>query len=134
MTKEEYVQILDNAFTHGIPFINITEFYSYALIPQGGDKWVEISYDLEEKNVDQREMTATKAFNMLCEEIEKGMSEAVEDFMLIRWKEFKGKLAGSDQEKLTAAIAEMTGNAANYSANLPVVKDKSDLEKVKAKI
>jgi hypothetical protein len=134
MTKEEYDAILNSSFDKGTPFINITEFYSFALIPMGGDKWAEISYDLEEKSVERRELSSTKAFNMLCEEIEKGMSEAVEDFMLIKWKEFKGTLSGSDEDKIKAAIAELTSHPTTYSANLPVVLNKDDLGKVKSKI
>ncbi len=41
MSKEEYSIILQSAFDNGIPFINILEFYTYALIPLG-DKWLVV--------------------------------------------------------------------------------------------
>lgn len=134
MAKADYIKILDTAFNSGIPFINITEFYSYALIPQGPDKWLEVSYDLEEKSPETRVLNSTKAFNMFCEEVEKGLSEAIPDFQLFKWKEFKNKLTGSDEVKLTTAIKEITANASSYSSKLPVVLHKNDLAKVTDKI
>ena len=134
MSKEEYVEILNSAFNNGTPFINITEFYSYALIPMGGDKWVEISYDLEEKNVEKREVNATKAYNMLNEEIEKGMADLVDDLNIFKWKEFKATLTGTDGEKIEKAVKEIIGNASNYSTKLPVVFNKDDIAKVISKI
>lgn len=135
MSKDEYIAILDTSFDHGTPFINITEFYSFALIPLANGNWLNCSYDFEEKSlIEKKEINATSAFNQFCEEVEKGMSEAVEDFMLFKWKEFKKTLTGSEGDKLKAGINELISKASEYSKNLPVVLKKEDLAKVKAKL
>jgi hypothetical protein len=134
MSKEEYIAILDSSFANGTPFINYTEFYSYALIPQADGKWLEISYDFEEKSVDKRELVGSKALMNLWEEIEKGLSEAIDDFQLFKWKEYKKTIPGSDDDKVKGSIKELTANGAAYSKNLPVVSKKEDLDKVKAKL
>ena len=134
MSKDDYVALLDSAFNEGTPFINMTEFYSYALIPQG-DKYLEVSYDFEDKAImDKTELSATDAYNHLCEEVEKAMCEEILDFMLVTWKEFKAGAAGSDAEKVKASIEELVNNHEKYSKNFPVVYNKDDLDKVKAKL
>ncbi len=134
MSKEEYSKFLQSAFDNGIPFINITEFYSYALIPQG-DKWLEISYDFEGKSIDEKkEITGDSAFFKLCEEVEKSMALELEVFYLNKWKEFKQGLSGSEGEKLKACIKELTSNSETYSKDLPVVFNKEDLGKILGKL
>jgi len=134
MTKEEYSELLNHAFDEGTPFINITEYYSFALIPKGG-KWLELAYDFEEKNLDEKnEITGEDAYNKFCEEVEKAMCEEVEDFMLVHWKEFKTRLSGSPEDNLKAGITELTANHTKYSKNLPVVFSKDDLSKVLSKL
>jgi hypothetical protein len=135
MSKDEFVALIDQSFDNGTPFIDVLQFYSYALIPKGGGKWLEVSFDFEEKVImENNEINDTTAFNRLCEEVEKAMSDETEDFMLVTWKEFKGKLSGSDGEKITAGIKELVSNAASYSKNLPIVLNKDDLAKVKSKL
>ena len=134
MSKEEYSKLLQSAFDNGIPFINITEFYSYALIPQG-DKWLEISYDFEGKSIDEKkEITGDSAFFKLCEEVEKSMALELEVFYLNKWKEFKQGLSGSEGEKLKDCIKELTSNSETYSKDLPVVFNKEDLGKILGKL
>ena len=134
MSKDEYSAILDKSFDEGTPFINYTEYYSYALIPKGG-KWLEVSYDFEEHEImENNELSETDAYLKLCEEIEKAMSEELEIFYLNKWKDFKGKLEGSEGEMLKALIAEITTNPTTYSDTLPVVLNKDDLSKVKEKL
>ena len=132
--SEEFSSILDGAFANGQLFIDYTDFYCYVLAPQGDGTWLEASYDLEEKSVEKRTLSATKAFNNLCEELEKGLSEGVEDFNVFKWKEFRTALSGEDNEKVQAAITEIIGNASNYSANLPVIASADGLDIVKGKL
>ena len=134
MSKEEYSKLLQSAFDNGIPFINVTEFYSYALIPQG-DKWLEIAYDFGGKSIDEKkEIDGSSAFFNLCEEIEKAMSEELEIFYLNKWKEFKQGLSGSEGDKLKACIKELTTNSETYAKDLPVVLNKEDLGKILSKL
>ena len=134
MSKEEYSKLLESAFDNGIPFINITEFYSYALIPQG-DKWLEISYDFEEKSIDEKkEIAEDLAFFKLCEEVEKSMALELEVFYLNKWKEFKQGLSGTEGEKLISCIKELTSNSETYAKDLPVVLNKEDLGKILSKL
>jgi hypothetical protein len=135
MGKDEYVALLDGAFANGTPFINYTEFYSYALIPQGGGKWLEVSYDYEDHEImDKKEIDDVEAYNRLCEEVEKAMCEEIEDFMLVHWKEFKGGLGEAAADNVVASIAELTSNPTKYSKDLPLVTGAGDLDKVKAKL
>lgn len=134
MSKEEYTKLLQSAFDNGIPFINVTEFYSYALIPQG-DKWLEIAYDFGGKSIDEkREIDGSSAYFNLCEEIEKAMSEELEIFYLNKWKEFKQGLSGSEGDKLKACIKELTTNSETYAKDLPIVLNKEDLGKILSKL
>ena len=134
MSKEEYSKFLQSAFDDGIPFINITEFYSYALIPQG-DKWLEIAYDFGEKSIDEKkEIDGASAFFKLCEEVEKSMALELKVFYLNKWKEFKQGLSGSEGDKLKSCIKELTSNSAIYSDELPVVFNKEDLGKILNKL
>lgn len=134
MSKEEYSKLLQSAFDNGIPFINVTEFYSYALIPQG-DRWLEISYDFEGKSIDEKkEITGDSAFFKLCEEVEKSMALELEVFYLNKWKEFKQGLSGSEGEKLKGLIKELTTNSEIYAKDLPVVLNKEDLGKILSKL
>ncbi len=122
MTKSTYTEMLQQAFTQGTPFINYTEFYSYALIPQGGGKWLEVSYDFEDHEfLENHIISGVEAFQNFCEEIEKAMSSELEVFYLNRWTEFKEGLSGSEEEKLIALISELVSNPETYAENLPVV-------------
>ena len=134
MSKEEYSKLLQSAFDNGIPFINFTEFYSYALIPHG-DKWLEISYDFEEKSIDEKkEIDGGSAFFKLCEEVEKSMALELKVFYLNKWKEFKQGLSGSEGDKLKSCIKELTSNSKTYSEDLPVVFNKEDLGKILSRL
>lgn len=134
MTKADYTEILNQSFSQGTPFINFTEFYSYALIPQG-DKWLEASYDFEDHELlEKNEISGDQAFLKFCEEIEKAMSAELEVFYLNKWTEFKGGLSGSEEEKLKALIQELTTNTSTYGENIPIVLNEGDLSKVLDKL
>ena len=134
MSKAEYTEILQSAFTQGTPFINFTEYYSYALIPQGGN-WLEISYDFEDHEViEKNEIPATKAYAKFCEEIEKAMSAELELFYLNKWVEFKSALSGSEEENLNSLIQEFTSNTDTYGKDIPIVRSEADISKVIEKL
>ena len=134
MSKDKLISILDSSFEHGTPFIDYTEHYVYALIPTA-DGWNEVSYDIEGKELDEKKITAARAFNMLIEEVEKGISMEIKDFMLGTFKDFRKALGDKpDQEKLTTIIKELTENKAKYSESLPIITSKDELDLVKSKL
>jgi hypothetical protein len=136
MSKEKMIAILDGAFDKGVPFIDYTPNYIYCLIPTDDkDKWLEVSYDIPSKELDERSLTSEKAYALLCEEIEKGISMEITDFMLAKFKEFKESIKGSShREKIVGIINEMVTNTTNYSQNLPVITKKESLDLVKGKV
>ena len=135
MSKDKFVTILDSSFEHGSPFIDYTTDYIYCLIPTSdATKWKEVSYDIAGKELEEKELAADMAYVMLCEEIEKGLSMYIEDFMLGKFKEFKESIKDKpDVEKIKGVITELTTNATTYSQNLPVAK-KDTLDLVKDKV
>lgn len=135
MSKDKLIAILDGAFNSGTPFICYTNDYVYALIPLGGSQWNEISFDIQGGEMDERKINSTIAYRMLIEEIEKGVSQELEDFMLGKFKEFKESIATKpEEEKLQLIIKELITNTNTYSAKLPIVKNKDGLSAVKSKL
>lgn len=135
MSKEKFISILDSAFENGSPFIDYTTDYIYCLIPTSDSaKWKEVSYDISGAELEEKELAADMAYALLCEEIEKGLSMYIEDFMLGKFKEFKESIKDKpDTEKISKIITELTTNRATYSQNLPVAK-KDTIDLVKDKV
>jgi hypothetical protein len=135
MSKDKFLKILDSAFDNGTAFIDYTVDYIYCLIPTtDSDKWNEVSYDISGSEMEEKELVAEMAYVMLCEEIEKGLSMYIEDFMLGKFKEFKESIKDkSDTEKIKGVITELTTKSNEYSQNLPVIK-KDHLDIVKGKL
>ena len=135
MSKDKFISILDSAFQNGSPFIDYTVDYIYCLIPTSDPaKWKEVSYDISGSELEEKELDSPMAFVLLCEEIEKGLSMYIEDFMLGKFKEFKESIKDKpDDEKITSIITELTTNNTTYSQNLPVAK-KDNLDLVKGKL
>jgi hypothetical protein len=135
MSKNKITTLLENGWKNGIPFIDYTENYIYCLIPQADGNWQEISYDIPSKELDERIINSTIAFRMIVEEVEKGLSMELEDFMLGSFKDFRLALGdASDQEKLEALIKELTSNGKKYSSSLPVLPSIDKLDEIKSKI
>ncbi|MHA1610501.1 MAG: hypothetical protein ACTSYU_00490, partial [Promethearchaeota archaeon] len=133
MSKDEFISLLDSAFSEGIPFIDYTEHYSYALIPQGG-KWLEVSYDFEDHEIMEKQtLEPLDAYNNLCEEVEKALSDILELFYLNKWKDFKNSLSEDEAVKLPKLIEEFTSNLAEYGKNIPVIAKAEDLSALKEK-
>ncbi len=135
MSKDKFIPILDSAFQFGAPFIDFTVDYIYCLIPTSdASKWKEVSYDISSAEMEEKELSSDMAYALLCEEIEKGLSMYIEDFMLAKFKEFKESIKDkSDTEKINTIITELTKNSSDYSQNLPVAK-KDTIDLVKQKV
>ena len=134
MSKDEFISLLDASFSEGTPFIDYTEHYSYALIPQGG-KWLEISYDFEDHEIlEKRTLEPLDAYNNLCEEVEKALSESLELFYLNKWKDFKNSLSEDVAVKLPELIAGFTSNLSEYGKDIPVIGKAEDLPTLKDKL
>jgi hypothetical protein len=131
----KFLSILDSAFDHGTPFIDYTVDYIYCLIPTSdSEKWNEVSYDITGKEMEEKELASDMAYALLCEEIEKGLSMYIEDFMLAKFKDFKESIKDkSDADKIKDIINELITNSSDYSQNLPVAK-KDTLDLVKQKV
>ncbi len=135
MSKEEFTEILDQAFDEGTPFIDFTEYYCFALIPKGGGDWLQVSYDfMEHEILEKKEIGGEEAFNQFCEELEKSLSTVLDVFYLNHWKEFKSTLDGSLTDKLEKSIEELKTNTDHYAENLPVVFSKENIGKVKDRL
>ncbi|TFG20930.1 MAG: hypothetical protein EU530_01900 [Promethearchaeota archaeon] len=136
MSKEKMIAILEGAFDKGVPFIDYTPNYIYCLIPTDDeDKWLEVSYDIPSKEFDERSLTSEKAYVMLCEEVEKGISMEITDFMVAKFKEFKESIKDkSHSEKIVGIIDELVTHTTNYSQNLPIITKKESLDLVKGKV
>ena len=136
MSKEKMISLLEDAFDKGVPFIDYTPNYIYCLIPTDDeDKWLEVSYDIPSNELDERSLTSEKAYVMLCEEVEKGISMEIKDFMVAKFKEFKESIKDkSNKDKIVGIINELVTNTINYSQNLPVITKKESLDLVKGKV
>lgn len=134
MSKTEFITALETAFDEGLPFIDYTEFYSYALIPKG-DQYHEISYDFEDHEImENRTLDPAKAFANFCEEVEKALAEELELFYLNKWREFKDSLSGNEAEKLKKLIEELINNTDTYGKDIPIIKNPEDIAKLKEKL
>jgi hypothetical protein len=135
MSKDKLIQRLDTAFDNGTPFIDYTDYYIYCLIPQPDGNWLEVSYDIASAELDERTINSTIAFRMLIEEIEKGISMEIEDFMLNNFKDFRKSIEDKPEgEKAGLIIKELTLNTQKYSTNLPIINAKDKLDGLKSKI
>ena len=136
MSKEKMISLLEDAFDKGVPFIDYTPNYIYCLIPTDDeDKWLEVSYDIPSKELDERSLTSEKAYVMLCEEVEKGISMEIKDFMVAKFKEFKESIKDkSHKEKIISIINELVTHTTTYSQNLPIITKKESLDLVKGKV
>ena len=107
------------------------------MIPTDNNRWIEVSYTFEDPDEPffKTERNADLSFQFLLEEVEKGVSFYVEDLKVPLLKEFATSLEGkSGTDKMNGIIAELIGNSANYSANLPIIKSKDQLNILKEKV
>ena len=129
MNKEEFISILNGSFANGAPFIGWTQDYAYSLIPLGGGSYREISFDLHDKEVmEDGQINVDKAYLRFLEEMEKGLGMDIEDFMLVKFKQFKEQVEGkSSQDKLNSLVGKLMSEPETFSKNLPIIKNQGDL-------
>lgn len=135
--SEEFKAIVDSSFDKGTPFWLYTSDYIFGMIPTDNNRWIEVSYTFEEPDEPfyKTERNADLSFQFLLEEVEKGVSFYVEDLKVPLLKEFTISLEGkSGIDKMNAIISELIGNSAKYSANLPIIKSKDQLNMLKEKV
>ena len=135
--SEEFKAIVDSSYDKGTPFWLYTSDYIFGMIPTDNDRWIEVSYTFEDPDEPffKTERNADLSFQFLLEEVEKGVSFYVEDLKVPLLKEFANSLEGkSGTDKMNAIISELIGNSANYSANLPIIKSKDQLNILKEKV
>ena len=135
--SEEFKAIVDSSYDKGTPFWLYTSDYIFGMIPTDNDRWIEVSYTFEDPDEPfyKTERNADLSFQFLLEEVEKGVSFYVEDLKVPLLKEFATSLEGkSGTDKMNSIIAELTNNSGNYSANLPIIKIKDQLNILKEKV
>ena len=135
--SEEFKALVDSSFDKGTPFWLHTKDYIFGMVPTDNDRWIEVSYTFEDPDEPffKTERKADLSFQFLLEEVEKGVTFYVEDLKVALLKEFSNSLEGSSgTEKMKAIVAELINNSDKYSANLPVIKSKDQLNILKEKV
>ena len=137
--SEDFKNIVDSSFNNGTPFWTYNKDYIYGMIPADpdGNRWTEVSYTFQEADdpLIKNERSADFSYQFLFEEVEKGIPFYVEDFNVNNVKEYVKTIEGKPgPEKIKSLISELINNGSNYSANLPIIKSKDDLGKLKEKV
>lgn len=137
----DFKAIVDSSFDNSNfnPLWLISKEYIYGMIPvdSGGLRWIEVSYSFEDPDDPfvKSERNADLSYQFLLEEVVKAVPFYVEDFNVIKIKEFiKSIEQKSSTERIKELINELISNSSNYSANLPLIKSKEGLEKIKEKL
>jgi len=135
--SEDFKAIVDSSYDNGTPFWIITDDYVYGMVPTESGKWKEVSYTFEDPDEPLRtgEKSADFAFQLLMEEISKGLTFYVEDLKVPILKEFAEGVSGTGSEQIQAVINELINNTSKYTANTGfLVKSKEELSKLKEKV
>ena len=137
----DFVAIVNSSFDIGtlVPLWIYTSDYIFGMVPvdASGARWREISYTFEEPDnpLFITERAADLSFQLLLEEVEKGVSFYVDDLKVPMIKEFAKTLEGkSGSEKMNAIIAELINNSSKYSSKFPIIKSKDELSSLTSKI
>ena len=138
MCAEEFKAIVDSSFDKGtLPLWIHTKDYIYGIVPSENDRWLEVSYTFDDPDepLVKSEKGADLAFQLMLEELTKGVSFYVEDLNVAMLKDYAKGLEGkSGSEKISALILELINNTGNYSGNLPIIKSKDELGTLKGKL
>jgi hypothetical protein len=137
MCAEEFKAIVDSSFEKGTPLWIHTKDYIYGIVPKDNNRWLEVSYTFDDPDepLVKAEKGADITFQLMLEELTKGVSFYVEDLNVTNLKDFAKSIEtkpGSD--KIIALIAELINNTENYSSNLPIIKSKDALGTLKGKL
>jgi len=134
---EQFKGLADSSYDNGTPLWLYTSDYIYGMVPAGGDRWTEVSYTFEDP--DEPLITAEKgadfAYQLMMEEIGKGLTFYVEDLKVPVLKQFAGGTGKSGSDLISAVIEELINNTGNYTANADfLIKSKDELDKLKGKV
>ena len=137
--SDEFKTLVDSSYDNGTPFWIYTNDYIFGMVPAdpNGERWSEVSYTFDDPDepLVTTERKADLSYQFLLEEVLKGVSFYVEDLNINKLKEFAKSIdAKSGPEKMNAVISELINNSNEYSANLPVIKDKAGLQILKEKL
>jgi len=137
--SDEFKNLVDSSYDNGTPFWIYTNDYIFGMVPAdpNGERWSEVSYTFDDPDepLVTTERKADLSYQFLLEEVLKGVSFYVEDLNINKLKEFAKSIdAKSGPEKMNAVISELINNSNEYSANLPVIKDKAGLQILKEKL
>jgi hypothetical protein len=137
--SEEFLEIVETSFDKAMkPVWIYTEDYIYGLVPADdeGKRWTEVVYTpAEDDPLRKGEKSASFAYQLLFEELTKGLPYYVKDFKVVDFKQFDSKIEGkSGPEKMKAVVEELIQNSAKYSEHLQIVKNKDGLDVLKEKV
>lgn len=135
--SEEFKAIIDSSFEFGNPLIIYTKDYVYGMIPTAGDKWLEVSYTFDDPDepLIKGEKGADFAYQLMMEEISKGVTFYVEDLKGPLLKEFAGGTGKSGSELIKIVIDELINNTSKYTSNTDfLIKNKDEISKLKEKL
>ena len=135
--SEEFKSIVDSSYDNGIPLWIYTSDYIYGMVPTVGDKWLEVSYTFEdpEEPLIKGEKSPDFAYQLMMEEISKGLTFYVEDLKVPLLKEFAGGLGQSGSGLIAAVIEELINNTSKYTGNTDfLIKSKDELGNLKGKV
>jgi hypothetical protein len=135
--SEDFKSIIDSSYDNGTPLWVYTTDYIYGMVPTAGDKWLEVSYTFEDPDdpLIKGEKGADFAYQLMMEELSKGLTFYIEDFKGPLLKEFAGGTGKSGTDLIKAVIDEIISNTSKYTANTDfIIKTKDELSKLKEKV
>jgi len=135
--SEEFKTIVDSSYDNGIPLWIYTTDYIYGIVPTSGDKWLEVSYTFEDPDepLMKGEKGADFAYQLMMEEISKGVTFYIEDLKVPLLKEFAGGTGKSGSDLISVVIEELINNTSKYTNNTDfLIKSKDELGKLKEKV
>ncbi|MHA1375126.1 MAG: hypothetical protein ACTSR7_12625 [Promethearchaeota archaeon] len=137
--SEEMKGIIDASYDNFIPLWLYNKEYIYGMISADPDglRWIEVSYSFEEEEepLFKNERNADLSYKFLLEEIIKAVPYYVEDYNVNKIKDYTKSIeAKSSTDKIKELISELINNSSNYSTDLPIIKKKEDIGKLKEKL
>ena len=135
--SEEFKATVDSSYDNGTPLWIYTSDYIYGIVPTAGDKWLEVSYTFEDPDdpLIKGEKGADFAYQLMMEEISKGLTFYVEDLKVPFLKEFAEGTGKSGSELIAAVIEELINNTSKYTNNTDfLIKNKDETGKLKEKV
>jgi hypothetical protein len=135
--SEQFKTIVDSSYDNGTPLWIYTTDYIYGIVPSGNDKWLEVSYTFDEPDepLIKGEKSPDFAYQLMMEEISKGLTFYVEDLKVPLLKEFAGGSGKSGSGLIAAVIEELINNTSKYTGNTDfLIKSKDELGKLKDKV